>query len=202
MTAVNGSVALTPEDDGRESAALLQAMYSAEFEEFTESKYHDLERILLAGCPQRELVKDALHDALLLARAEWPRIRTYARREGWVIITARHKILKEHGRLRRESAMAPEDLPPAPHPDVADAWAARETVQNWLQRLPPRHAEVFRMSRVGFSNHDIAVLLGVTESSVRFYKSAAKTRLREMAVEAGYSVPEGRRRRGGSRGSR
>ncbi|MEU8220452.1 RNA polymerase sigma factor [Micromonospora taraxaci] len=207
MTGVEGTAALTPEPvDGRAAcraeAARLKAEHDREFATFAEGSYHTVERILRAACWDREMVEDALNEAYLHGRVQWPKIRTYAEPIGWVIITARNKIRKELQRRQRESAVAPEDLPPAPHTDISDAWEARETLRTWLHHLPLRQAEVFQLSREGFSNQDIARLLSLAENSVRSYKLAARKRLRELAEEAGYTDSEGRRRQGGSRGPR
>lgn len=206
MIGVEGTAALVPEPaDGeaaRKAAARIKAEHDQEFAAFAEDTYHTVERILRAGCWDREVVQDALNEAYLHGRVQWAKLRTYTKPIGWVIITARNKIRKERQRRQREAAVAPEDLPPAPHPGVADVWEAQETLRGWLQQLPSRHAEVFQMDREGFSNREIARLLGLAENSVRSYKLAAKRRLRELAGEAGYTDPEGHRRQGGSRGSR
>ncbi|GGO17535.1 RNA polymerase sigma factor [Micromonospora parathelypteridis] len=202
---VDGSAALTPEPVDSEAvrkaeAARAKAEHDQEFAAFAEGSYHTVERILRATCWDREVVQDALNEAYLHGRVQWLKIRTYTEPIGWVIITARNKIRKELHRRQREAAVAPEDLPPAPHIDIADAWEAQETLRTWLHHLPSRQAEVFQMSREGFSNQEIARFLGLAENSVRSYKQAAKKRLRELAEEAGYRDSDGRRRQGGSRG--
>lgn len=207
MIGVEGTAALIPEQLDSEAArkaevARLKAEHDQEFAAFAENTYHTAERILRAGCWDRELVQDALNEAYLHGRVQWCKLRTYTEPIGWLIITARNKIRKEWQRRQREAAVAPEDLPPAPHSDIADAWEAQETLRVWLHQLPSRHAEVFQMSREGFSNQEIARVLGLAENSVRSYKLAAKRRLRELAEEAGYTDSESRRRQGGSRGPR
>ena len=201
MSTVDGSAALAPEP-ADDAAARLKTEYDLEFQHFTEGSYHTVERILRARCPSPEVVQDALHESYLRCRVQWSKIRTYTEPIGWVITTARNKILKEYERLQREAAMAPEALPPVPQPDVADVWGAQDLLRGWLQQLPPRHAEVFQMSREGFSNREIAAVLGIAEISVRSYKAAAKGQLRRMAERAGYTDSDSRRRQGGDRGSR
>ncbi|MET8525597.1 sigma factor-like helix-turn-helix DNA-binding protein [Micromonospora sp. NPDC005172] len=185
--------------DAEAEAACRKAEHDREFAAFVEDSYHRVEQILLARCWDREVVQDALNDAYLHGRVQWPKIRSYAKPIGWLIITARNKIRKEQQRRQREATVAPEDLPPAPAGGAADSWEAEELLRTWLHQLPSRHAEVFQMDRAGFSNHEIARVLGLAESSIRAYKLAAKRRLRELAHEAGY---DGRRRLGGSRGPR
>ncbi|MFG1757980.1 RNA polymerase sigma factor [Micromonospora echinofusca] len=207
MTEIEGTAALRPEPADSEAArraeaARLKAQHDQEFAAFAEASYHIVERILRAGCWDREVVQDALNEAYLHGRVQWPKLRAYTKPIGWVVTTARYKIRKDHQRRQRETAVAPEDLPPAPHPDIADVWEAQEALRTWLHQLPSRHAEVFQMSREGFSNQEIARALGLTENSVRSYKVAARKRLRELAEEAGYTDSEGRRRQGASHGSR
>lgn len=200
MSGVADTAARMPEPpDAEAEAACRKAEHDREFAAFVEDSYHRVEQILLARCWDREVVQDALNDAYLHGRVQWPKIRSYAKPIGWLIITARNKIRKEQQRRQREATVAPEDLPPAPAGGAADSWEAEELLRTWLHQLPSRHAEVFQMDRAGFSNHEIARVLGLAESSIRAYKLAAKRRLRELAHEAGY---DGRRRLGGSRGPR
>ncbi|TCB94464.1 RNA polymerase sigma factor [Micromonospora zingiberis] len=207
MTEVEGTAALTPEPADREAArkaaaARLKAEHDREFAAFVEASYHKVEGILRAECRDRDMVEDALNEAYLHGRVKWSTLRDHVKRIGWVIITARFKILKDQQRRQREAAMAPEDLPPAPQSNIVDAWEAQEVLSTWLSQLPSRQAVVFQMEHDGFSNQEIARILGVTEISVRSYKAAAKKRLRELAEEAGYTDSESRRRQGGSRESR
>ncbi len=208
MTGVEGTAALTSEPADRETArkaeaTRLKAEHDQEFAAFVERSYHKVEGILRAECRDREMVEDALNDAYLHGRVKWSTLRDHAKPIGWVVTTARFKILKDRHRRQREAAVAPEDLPlSVPHPNIADAWDAQEVLRTWLHQLPPRQAAVFRMDREGFSNQEMAHILGLTENSVRCYKAAAKKRLRELAEEAGYTDSESRWRQGGSRGSR
>ncbi|GAA2703314.1 RNA polymerase sigma factor [Actinoplanes palleronii] len=207
MSGVDGSAALLPEPvDGeaaqRAEALRLKKSHDEEFRVFTEQSYHTVERILRARRWDREAIKDALQEAYLQGRVQWPKIRTYTEPMAWTIATARNKLLKEHDRRQRERAMPPEDLPPEAKPDIADAWEAQETLRTWLQQLPARQAEVFQMSREGFSNQEIARILGLADISVRRYKAAARQHLRQLAEQAGYTDSDNRRRPGGARGPR
>lgn len=207
MIGAEGTAALIPESAdgetaGKAEAARLKTKHDQEFAGFARDTYHTVERILRAGCADYEVVHDALHEAYLHGRDKWAKLRTHTKPIGWVIITARYKIRKEWQRRQREAAVAPENLPPTPHSDITNAWEAQETLRVWLHQLPSRHAEVFQMSHEGFSNKEIARVLGLTENSVRSYKLAAKRRLRELAEKAGYTDSQSRRRQGDSRGSR
>ncbi len=205
MTSMDGAAALAqePADDeaARQAEAVRRLQHDTEFRIFTEDTYHVVERILRSSCRDRQAVEDTLNEAYLLARVEWPKIRGYDKPIGWVIKTARHKISDAYGRFRREEATAPESLPPVPQSDLADVWEAQETLQRWLQQLPPRHADVFQMSCEGFSNREIAAILGLADISVRSYKAAAKRELRQLAEQDGYTDSDGPTR-GGTRGSR
>jgi RNA polymerase sigma factor (sigma-70 family) len=203
VSVVDGSTALMPEPPDEEAdEARLKAIYDEEFGAFTVQSYNIAEESLRAGWRDHEAVKDALQTAYLHGRVNWPKIRSYARPIGWIITTARNRLLKEHGRCQRETAMAPEDLPAGSQPNLTDRWEAQELLRGWLQQLPPRQAEVFQMSRHGFSNDEIARTLGLADASVRHYKAAANRQLRQLAEQAGYTDSDGRRRPGGAHGSR
>jgi len=203
VTSIDGAAALATGSSNDEAAvARLKARYDAEFHEFAEATYHTVERILRAKCWEREVVQDALHEAYLHGRVHWHKIRGYTEPIAWVIRTAQNKILREHTRIFRESATAPEDLPPKSQPEPTDSWEAQDMLRGWLQQLPRRHALVFQMSREGFSNQEIALVLGLAETSVRSYKASAKSQLRQLAETAGYTDSDSRRRRGDARGSR
>ncbi|MFI6129671.1 RNA polymerase sigma factor [Micromonospora sp. NPDC051141] len=202
-----GAAALTTDQVDRETprkaeAARVKAAHDQEFAVFAEASYHQVERILRSACRDREVVEDALNEAYLHGRVKWSELRAHDRPIGWIVVTARFKIMKDRQRCQREAAMAPEDLPPVPRSNIADVWEAQETLRGWLHQLPTRHAEVFQMAQEGFSNQEIARILGLTENSVRSYKVAARRGLRELAEEAGYTGPDGHRRQGESRGSR
>ncbi|MCZ7440381.1 sigma-70 family RNA polymerase sigma factor [Micromonospora sp. WMMC241] len=207
MSDVDGTAARTPDPTVDEAACEAQAVrrkaeHDQEFAAFVEESYHTVERVLRSVWWDREVVEDALHEAYLHARVEWSKVRDHDRRIGWIIRTARFKILKDRHRRHREAAVAPEDLPPAPHSDIADVWEAQETLRAWLRQLPARHAEVFQMSREGFSNREISRILGLAETSVRSYKAAARKGLGELAERAGFTRSVDRRRQGERRGSR
>ncbi|GAA0562379.1 hypothetical protein GCM10010172_51990 [Paractinoplanes ferrugineus] len=207
MSVVDGSAALLPEPADEEAAqqaddARLKEIYDEEFGTFSVQSYRIAEGILRAGWRDHEAVKDALQTAYLHGRVHWPKIRSYTKPIAWIITTARNRLLKEHDRGRRETATAPEDLPTGAQPSLADTWEAQETYRGWLQQLPPRHAEVFQMSRHGFSNEEIARTLGLADTSVRHYKAAANRQLRQLAEQAGYKDSDSRRRPGGAHGSR
>lgn len=206
MSAVEGSAALTPGPDGPAARAAekerLKAQHQEEFEDFVKSSYYKAERILRARCPDRQTVEDALHDAYEHARLKWEKIRIYDEPIAWVITTARNKMLKEHARALREAATAPHELPAAPSVDIADSHGARDALRRWLQRMPPRLAEVFQMVQEGFSDQRIASTLGIAERSVQCYHALARKRLRELAEEDGFTTPGRTRREGGDRGSR
>ncbi|GID26858.1 RNA polymerase sigma factor [Paractinoplanes brasiliensis] len=206
MNAVEGSAALTPAPDGTEGpeadAERLAAQHKQEFEGFAKKSYHQAERVLRAGCSDRQTVEDALHDAYLHARVKWEKLRDYDKPIGWVIKTARNKILKEHTRSRREAATAPHELPATSTADVADSHGAQDALNRWLQRIPPRHAEVFQMTQEVFTDQQIADTLGIAERSVHHYRALALKRLRELAAADGFTTPCRSPREGGDRGPR
>jgi len=207
VTDIKGTAALTRRRTDSDAlceaeADRLKDAHDQEFTRFMEESYQSVERILRSRWQDRQAVEDAVQDAFLHGRVKWSELRDHVERIGWIICTARYKLLKDHERRQREAVVAPEDLPPSPQSDIADAWEAQETLRGWLNQLPARHAEVFQMSQEGFCNQEIANILGLTENSVRSYKTAAKKRLRELAEDAGFNRSENGRHQGSDRGSR
>jgi len=187
MSRVDGTVARVPEPGDDEAA--LKARHDAEFASFTESTYHAVEGILRSSCRDRDMVYNALAEAYLTGRAKWVQVRTYDKPIAWMITAARYKLRTEQERQRtrvRRESTATRDLPSVTSGVPGDAYEAQELLRAWLQKLPPRQAEVFQLVRLGFTNAEIARTLGLGEWSVRSYKSQALKRLRELAEEAGY----------------
>ncbi|MFI5843992.1 RNA polymerase sigma factor [Catenuloplanes sp. NPDC051500] len=159
----------------------LDDRYDTEFNELVFQTYAKAEGVLRLGGDHQDLVRDALHEAYLIARRKWAEIREFEAPLGWVIKTAHNVLRREKAKATRETAL-PAELPGAPG-TPADSWEAEQLRRHWLGQLPPRQARVFELAEDGFSNPEIGRILGLADSSVRFYKHAARRRLRELAGE-------------------
>lgn len=169
----------------------------ASFEEFCQQNFVLVERFLLHQCPDPGMVEDAVLEAFVAARAEWHEIRGYRKPLAWVMQTARHRLLI----VRRRGAAEPgETVEPgaAGTPPVGSAGAsdgapdgsaavAREVLRGWLRQLPPRQAEVLALALDGWSDHEIARVLGVAYRTARGYRRQARRRLREVAERTGHT---------------
>ncbi|MDR7277398.1 RNA polymerase sigma factor [Catenuloplanes atrovinosus] len=159
----------------------LDDQYDAECNALIEETYARAESVLRLGGDHSDLVREALHEAYLIARRRWVEIRGFEAPLGWVIKTAHHVLRREKSKAGRETVL-PEELPGG-MVTAADSWEAEQLRRYWLDRLPPRQAQVFALSEQGFSNPEIGRILGLADTSVRFYKHAARRRLQELAEE-------------------
>ncbi|MEE6258668.1 RNA polymerase sigma factor [Plantactinospora sonchi] len=165
------------------------------FEEFCQQNFVLVERFLLYQCPDPGVVEDAVLEAFVAARAEWDQIRGYRKPLAWVVQTARHRLSIVRRRAAAEQG-GPDVLSAGPpdEPLAGSAAVARELLQGWLRQLPPRQAEVLALALDGWSDQEIARVLGVAYRTARSYRRQARRRLREVAERA--DLPEGEARGG------
>ncbi|GAA4435921.1 RNA polymerase sigma factor [Phytohabitans houttuyneae] len=166
------------------------AELDASFEDFCRDNIVAVERFLRSQCGDRELVQEAVQETLITARDKWDVISGYQKPLAWVYKTARYKLMNEQARQRRESTLPLEEVssdrlvaPPA------DSREAQEWLLRCLRRLPERQAAVFALAFEGWTDPEIARILGMADNTVRSYKTAARRRLKELAEEAGFTVP-------------
>jgi RNA polymerase sigma-70 factor (ECF subfamily) len=170
-----------------------QAELDATFEAFCQENLHRVERFLRSQCPERELVDDAVQETFLTTRAKWDVVRHYEKPLGWVYKAARNKLWVQRARRYRNPTVGLDDVPPERLAEPADSRAAQDLLLSWLQRLPTRQAEVFCLAEEeGFTELEIAQILGIAYNTVHTYKQEARQRLRQLAVEAGFVAPAGR----------
>jgi RNA polymerase sigma-70 factor (ECF subfamily) len=166
--------------------AALAAELDESFEGFCREHYLKVQRFLRARCADPDLVQEAVQEAFVTARAKWNDVRKFDKPLGWLLTTARYKLMGQL-KYRRQNSMAtldevPDRLLAAP----TNPQEARELVAEWLRQLPPRQSEILQMSLDGWSDEEIARVLGVAYNTVRTYKRVARQRLRRIAEEAGF----------------
>ncbi|MFC0530598.1 RNA polymerase sigma factor [Phytohabitans kaempferiae] len=163
----------------------------ASFEQFCKDNIVAVERFLRSQCGDRELVQEAVQETFITARDKWEEISGYEKPLAWMYKTARYKLLNQRARQRREAAAPLDEVPierlVAPPTDSREA---QEQLLEWLRRIPPRQAAVFALFFEGWSDPEVARILGMADNTVRSYKSAARRRLREIAEEAGFTSPD------------
>lgn len=166
------------------------AELDASFEDFCRDNIVAVERFLRSQCGDRELVQEAVQETLITARDKWEEISGYEKPLAWVYKTARYKLMNEQARQRRDLTVALDEVPSdrlvAP---PADSREAQEWLLGSLRRLPERQAAVFALAFEGWSDPEIARILGMADNTVKSYKSAARRRLKALAEEAGFTAP-------------
>lgn len=166
------------------------AELDASFEEFCKDNTVAVERFLRSQCGDRELVLEAVQETFITARDKWEVIGQYEKPLAWVYKTARYKLMNEQARRRRESALPIEEVPSerlvAP---PSDSREAQEWLLRCLRDLPERQAAVFALAFEGWTDPEIARILGLADNTVRTYKAAARRELKKRAEEAGFATP-------------
>ena len=116
--------------------------------------------------------EDAAAEVLARAHVRWDRLGAAHYREAWVVRCATNRAID----VVRRRPVPGSDAPVAA---FEDQLAARLTVRHALTVLPQRQREAVALRYlVGLSEHDVAVVLGIGEGSVRRHLGRALQRLR------------------------
>jgi len=150
-----------------------------EFEDFVRERMPALVRFTAAMCADRGLAEDVVQDVLMRVHARWPKISTLDVPEAYV----HRALVNEYLSWRRKWARV---IPRAvvlrdenPAPDPADQHANRSELAAELAALPARQRLVLVMRYYGgFSDDEIAEVLGCRTSTVRGYASRGLAALR------------------------
>ena len=158
------------------------------YEEFVSARLAALVRYAAVLTGDREQARDIVQTVLARAFAKWSRIRRAERPEAYVHRMVTNEFLSSRRRkapptVALTGAMLEGHGAPS-HPDHADAVGERSALWQQLQDLPPRQRAVLVLRYYeGFSDLEIADVLGCTTGTVRGYAARALASLRiELAV--------------------
>ena len=150
------------------------------FEEFAATRLPAVLRFAAVLTGDRSLAEDVVQEVLIRASARWQMIGGLDRRDAYI----RKMIVNEYLTWRRRSwrlvlsggSPAIEDRP---GPDPATRYAEREAIVAELAKLPRRQRAVMVLRYYeGFSDQEIAEVLGCRPGTVRGYASRALAALR------------------------
>jgi RNA polymerase sigma-70 factor (ECF subfamily) len=148
-----------------------------------------------AQCGDRAVAELVVRETLLAARAAWPWIGSYTKPIGWLLKTARGKLVEAMGPEISTGAYTWRRR--AVHPTgIRDLVAAGDAGAAFLElmvRLPAEYAEICVLDWFQFSDPEIVRLLDVTPASVAEQRSEARRRLRALIDD---DLVEVERRRG------
>ncbi len=151
-----------------------------EFERFFLENYSAVLRILTLTTGDADRATDATQEAFIKAYARWSKIRSYESPAAWVrrvaINASRDSFRKDRRRRRREESVS------ATHDGThADDYASDGATLELLMLLPDRQREVATLFYVDdCSVVQIAMILGLTEGTVKSHLSSARERLRHL----------------------
>lgn len=153
---------------------------ASDFDRLYRSTYPSLKRTLTAVLGDTAAAEDCVQEAFVRAFRAWPRWRPDAPPEMWVqrialnrAFTYRRKVaLREIGHVIQRLGR------PKPEPDPAETLEWTE-LKRALRRLPAKLAVVVVLRHYhGYTNRDIAKLVGVSERTVGTRMSDGLSRLR------------------------
>jgi RNA polymerase sigma-70 factor, ECF subfamily len=161
-----------------------------DFDRLYRNSHERVLRTLLGILRDLPAAEDCVQEAFVRALRAWPRWRPDAPAEAWLHRIAINVAISHR---RRERLRAAGEIvlhlgrPPASTVVDNPAWSTE--LLTALRRLPPHQAAVIvlRFSH-GYSNREIAVALGVPESTVASRLGAAKAGLRKE-LERGSQNP-------------
>lgn len=166
--------------------AAAAAELDASFETFCREYYLRVQRFLQGQCGDTDLVQEALQEVFITARGKWEHVREFDKPLGWLIKTARYKLMAQLRHRRQHSMVTLDEVPDRLLAAPTNAQEARDLLAELLRQLPRRQSEILQMSLDGWSDDEIARVLGVAYNTVRTYKRVARQRLRRIAEEAGF----------------
>jgi RNA polymerase sigma-70 factor (sigma-E family) len=150
------------------------------FEEFAGARLAAVLRFATALTGDPDLAKDLVQEVLIRASARWRKIGQLDRPEAYV----RKMVVNEYLSWRRRSwRLIPSDmsghLTGRPSPDLADGYVERQALLAELAKLSRRRrtALVLRYYE-GYSDAEIAEVMGCTQSTVRGHVFKALAALR------------------------
>jgi RNA polymerase sigma-70 factor (ECF subfamily) len=143
----------------------------------------------------RGLVEDVVQEAFLATRAKWADVQSYGNPLAWVIAVARKILSTNQAKRGRRPTVFLDDAVAEEIVAPTDAREADELLAGWLRTMQPRLAAVWSLSQEGWPDREIALTLGLSHNTVRGYKAEARSKLQQLAQDAGFCTPAGRRRR-------
>lgn len=157
---------------------------SADFDRLYQATYQRVFRTLVAVTGDVAEAEDCVQEAFLKAFRSWSHWRQDSSAEAWIhriaintaLSSRRRRRLREIGELLRRLGRPPEFVSPDP--------GLTSDLVNQLSRLPPKQAAAIVLRHHhGYSNREIALALGVNESTVASRLAEAKRTLRSRLEE-------------------
>ena len=156
------------------------------YEQYRDLMYWRASQILGAG----QDAEDAVHEAFVrianhiskISDPECPKTRAL------VVIIVERIAINEYRRRRRRGALPLEERLPGGE-DLEAAFAQGSAVARAIAALPQRYRELILLKHwQGYSDREIAVLLGMTQGNVARTLQRAKEKLRETLKDEGVEV--------------
>ena len=154
----------------------MSATRDADFDEFFRAIYPAAYRAALRIVGDRGDAEDVAIEALTRAYVRWPKLRSLAHRDAWVMRVVINEALSQLRRRRRATAGGHHDARRAP---TDDALATRVTLVAAVSLLPRRQREAIGLRYLAdMSEADTADALGLSPGTVKSHLHRATNTLR------------------------
>jgi RNA polymerase sigma-70 factor (ECF subfamily) len=153
----------------------------ADFDRLYRASYQRIKYTLLGVLADYEAAEDCAQETFVRAYRAWSKWTPDAPAEAWLhrialnvaLTYQRWHRLREVGEIVRRFGVPKQQVEPVDS-------ALQMDLANALKKLPPEQSAAIIMRHVhGYSNRDIAIALGISESTVASRLAAAKQRLRK-----------------------
>jgi RNA polymerase sigma-70 factor (ECF subfamily) len=172
----------------------LRAGVREDFDLLYRQSYTRVRYALQAMLRDPAAAEDCAQEAFVKALRAWHGWKGEAPAEAWLLRIA-FNVAMSHRRRERLRGLG-ETVRRLGRPGHASGGEGGVELLDALRRLPPREAAAIVLRHHhGYSNREIAIALGIPESTVASRLAAAKRKLAAMLGEAGLSDPRTRRRR-------
>lgn len=151
------------------------------FEDFYRLWYPRICTYINASASNAALAQELAQEAMIQALRAWSELRCYDdnHQAGWILRTARHRLIDEMRRQQRVSSSGAE-VEPVATGDHQERVASCVDVRAAIRRLPPRQREAVILTElVGLSSQAAAAIMGLSEGTVRYHCSVARKQLAE-----------------------
>ncbi len=159
---------------------------------FDHGRLHELELFVRSQCSDRTVAEEVVQDTLVVALAGWEKVGRYRKPMGWLIKTARSKLIRamRNAAARRGRFVGLEVVVAEPFREPTNDAEAELLFLDLMNRLSRRQSEVLSLSWLDLSDREIAQMLEITPATVRSHREAARKRLQAF-IDNGLGYSEG-----------
>jgi RNA polymerase sigma factor (sigma-70 family) len=162
---------------------------TSSFPDFYRKWWPPLVRCLISQANDTRWAEDIAQDTMMAARDKWEQLLTFERPDAWLFKVAIRSLRRLEARAREE-CLLPDDTESAigdlSVAAAMDDWVARNLdIVAAIRSLPRRQGEVTVLHGLaGYTFAEAALVLGISEPTVKTHFRRARERLQELLEPA------------------